>query len=79
MAIVKMKKLRLIAMREQRDELMGRLLRLGCLEVHEPEGMLSDEQTAALLRPERAGLTAARNRQAEMESALRVLGKYAPA
>ena len=78
MAIVKMKKLRLIAMREQRDELMGRLLRLGCLEVHEPEGMLSDEQTAALLRPERAGLTAARNRQAEMESALRVLGKYAP-
>ena len=78
MAIVKMKKLRLIAMREQRDELMGRLLRLGCLEVHEPEGMLSDEQTTALLRPERAGLTAARNRQAEMESALRVLGKYAP-
>ena len=42
MAIVKMKKLRVIALRQQRDDLMRQLLRLGCVEVQEPEGMLSD-------------------------------------
>ena len=78
MAIVRMKKLRLIALRQQRDALMDRLLRLGCVEIHEPEGMLSDEEAAALLRPERAGLSEARTSQAEMESALRVMERYAP-
>ncbi len=78
MAIVKMKKLRVIVLRQQRDELMRQLLRLGCVEVHEPEGMLSDPEAAALLHPERAGLTEARARQAEMESALKVMAHYAP-
>ena len=78
MAIVKMKKLRLIAVRQQRDQLMDQLLRLGCLEIREPEGMLADEAAAQMLRPERAGLTEARNRAAEMEAALRVMAKYAP-
>ncbi len=78
MAIVKMKKLRLIAVRAQRDELMGQLLRLGCVEVHEPEGMLSDPDAAALLKPERAGLAEARNREAELSAALKVLKRYAP-
>ena len=78
MAIVRMKKLRVVAMRDQRDELMRRLLRLGCVEVHEPEDTLSDPGAAERLRPERAGLAEARSRQAEMESALRVMDRYAP-
>ena len=78
MAIVKMKKLRCLAMRDQRDGLMDRLLRLGCVEIHEPEGMLSDPDVAALLKPERAGLVTARTRQAEVEAALAVLGRHAP-
>ena len=78
MAIVKMKKLRVIAPRDQRDELMRQLLRLGCVEVREPEGMLADPEAAALLRPERAGLTAARNQEAEVNAALKVLDQYAP-
>ena len=78
MSIVKMKKLRVIALRDQRDGLMRQLLRLGCVEVHEPEGMLSDPDVAALLRPERAGLTTVRTKQGEMEAALRALGRYAP-
>ena len=78
MAIVKMKKLRIIALRDQRDILMRELLRLGCVQVHEPEGLLSDPDAADLLRPERAGLAMARTRQGEMESALRVLNRYAP-
>ena len=78
MAIVKMKKLRVIALRDQRDELMRQLLRLGCVEVHEPEGMLADPEAAALLRPERAGLTTARTQEAELNAALKVMGQYAP-
>ncbi len=78
MAIVKMKKLRVIALRQQRDDLMRQLLRLGCVEVQEPEGMLSDPEAAEALRPERAGLTAARTREAEMDSALKVMAHYAP-
>lgn len=78
MAIVKMKKLRVFAPRTLRDELMRQLLRLGCVEVHEPEEMLADPEAAALLRPERANLPEARTRLAEMESALRVMARYAP-
>ena len=78
MAIVKMKKLRVIALRQQRDDLMRQLLCLGCVEVQEPEGMLSDPEAAEALRPERAGLTAARTREAEMDSALKVMAHYAP-
>ncbi len=78
MAIVKMKKLRVLALREQRDELMRQLLRLGCVEIREPEWMLSDPEAAALLRPERAGLTDARNQEAELTAALKVMDQYAP-
>ncbi len=78
MSIVRMKKLRVIAIRSQRDELMRSLVHLGCVQVHEPEEMLSDPDAAALLRPERAGLMNARNRQAEMQSAIKVLERYAP-
>lgn len=78
MAIVKMKKLRVIAVRDQRDALLLALARLGCVEVHEPAGMLADEDSAALLRPERAQLTALRTEHSGMLAALRVLERYAP-
>ena len=79
MAIVKMKKLRVIALRDQRDALMERLMRLGCVQVDpRPEGMLSDPDTAALLTPERAGVARLRTQQTEMQAALKVLGHYAP-
>ena len=35
--IVKMKKLRLLAMKPQRDELLRQLQLMGCVEVSEPE------------------------------------------
>ncbi|MCD8115541.1 MAG: V-type ATP synthase subunit I [Oscillospiraceae bacterium] len=74
-----MKKLRVIAIRDQRDDLMRALVHLGCVQVHEPDEMLLDPDAAALLRPERAGLMNARNRQAEVQSAIKVLERYAPA
>ena len=78
MSIVRMKKLRIIAVRSQRDELMLRLQRFGCVEVHEPADTLADEDAAALLRPEHARLAQLRTEQSGMLSALKVLDTYAP-
>jgi V/A-type H+-transporting ATPase subunit I len=78
MSIEKMKKLRIIALRQQRDDLMRQLMRLGCVQVHEPTEMLSDPDVAAILRPERAGLAAARTELNQLQAALKVLGQYAP-
>lgn len=79
MAIVPMKHLRLIALREDREELLKKLQRLGCVEVSRaeapedvPEEIAADrtgEHTAALLREERTAL----------ESALATLHRFAPA
>ena len=73
-----MKKLRVIVLREQRDGLMRRLMREGCAEIREPAGMLSDPETAALLRPERAGLAQLRTEQSRLAAAIKILGQYAP-
>jgi V/A-type H+-transporting ATPase subunit I len=78
MSIVKMKKLRIIALRDQRDDLMCGLMKLGCVQIHQPEGMLSDPDVAALLRPERGGLTKARSQQSQLQSAVKILAQYVP-
>ncbi len=78
MAIVKMKKLRLMAVRSARDELLRELLRHGCVEVSEP-AELQDEAFASLLRREDGGLMAARSRQQALQQALDILNRYAPA
>ena len=49
MAIVKMKKLRVVALSSQREQLLRQLLRLGCVEVSQPEEILSDPRWAELL------------------------------
>ena len=54
MAIVKMKRLRLLGMRPDREELLSTLQRLGCVEVNEPDLDLSDPEWAALARPDGA-------------------------
>lgn len=78
MAIVKMKKIRLITLRQQRDELMETLLRLGCVEVRPPDELLSDPETAALLRRECGSVGEARARLGTLQSAVKVLEHYAP-
>ena len=78
MAIVKMKKLRLMAVRSARDELLRELLRRGCVEVSEP-AELQDEAFSSLLRRENGELMAARSQQQALQNALSILGRYAPA
>ena len=73
MAIVKMKKLRLMVARSQKDCLLEELAKLGCVQVSEmdelPEG----------LRSESSGVLEARGRQTVFASALNILDKCAPA
>ena len=76
MAIVKMKKLRVVALSSQREQLLRQLLRLGCVEVSQPEEILSDPHWAALLHREDSSLPAMRTRLAEVQTALDALGKY---
>ena len=78
MSIVKMKRLRLIGMRDQREELLRLLQHMGCVEVSEPEDRKEDPEWSALTRPDPAPLTRAREAKASAEAALRTLAKYAP-
>ena len=78
MAITKMKRLRLIAMNQDRDALLKSLLHAGCVEISEPEAYLEDEEWSALLRRGSGDLSEAKAVQMELKQAVDVLAKYAP-
>lgn len=78
MAIVKMKRLRIIALASQKEELLSRLLHLGSVEVSEPQAEWNDPEWSALLKRSESALADAKQRLAQVEAALQVLQKYAP-
>ncbi len=78
MAIVKMKRLKLIALAKDRDALLSSLQHAGCVEVREPTEYLDDASYAALLHRDAANLAEARTGLTELQHALDVLGQYAP-
>lgn len=78
MAIVKMKRLRLIGMRSDRESLLKLLQKLGCVEIGEPAIDLSDPAWASLAKPEGRGLSQAKEQSNTINNALSVLKKYAP-
>ncbi len=78
MAIVKMKRLRLVAMQEDREEILRVLQRMGCVEIGEPCVDWSDPLWAGLSRPDGGKLSDARSRKNAGEQALGVLKRYAP-
>ena len=59
-----MKRLRLLAMRQDREALLRALQDLGCVEVEEPELDLSGPEREALARPDAQALSAAKERAA---------------
>ena len=71
-----MKKLRVMAMADSRDALLRELLRLGCVEISEPTGKLSDPAWAALLRRDASTLAQTKNEQGEAAAALDALKRY---
>ena len=77
MAIVKMKKLRVMAMADRREELLKGLLRLGCVEVSEPDDKLADPAWSALLKRGTSDLAETRTELADVNTALAAIKRYA--
>ena len=76
MAMVKMKKLRVMAMADSREALMKGLLHLGCVEISEPDGYLADPAWAPLLRRETSRLTETRSEITDVNTALAAIKRY---
>ena len=70
MSIVKMKRIRLIALAEERDALLSSLLHVGCVEISEPSEYLADEDYAALLHRDTTDLAQVKGELSELQSAL---------
>ncbi len=79
MAIVKMKRLRLLGLRPDRERLLRALQSLGCVELREPAIDLSDPQWAGMAKPDPSGLEQAREQSLLLNAALDALRRYAPA
>ena len=75
MAIVKMRRLRLIGLRSDQEELLRLLQKLGCVQISQPEQL--PEEIPAGSAPDGAALNAARDAAAELRTALAVLDRYA--
>ena len=74
MAIVKMKKLRLMVIRSEKDHLLRDLERLGCVEFSE----LDEDLAEAGLVQENADALTLRNTQNAILNAIALLDRYAP-
>ncbi len=77
MAIVKMKRIRAIAMASRREELLQGLLHLGCVEISEPDGRLADPRWSALLGRGTSRLVSAKEDISNAETARTAIEKYA--
>ena len=77
MAIVKMKRLRLVGMRSDRESLLRLLQKLGCVEVSEPAIDLTDPDWAALAKPGGGELASGKEQELLLNNALTILQKYA--
>ena len=74
MAILQMKRLRLMILRSKKEALLQELTKRGCVQLTE-----LDEEARELLRPAGSELMALKSEQAAYEKALALLGSYAPA
>ena len=79
MAILKMKRLRLMLVRSRKEELLRELAKLGCVEFSELEGELQESGLSDQVRRESSELMSLRGKQASLEHAVELLNQYAPA
>lgn len=79
MAIVKMKKLRLMAVRSKKDALLRELIQHGCLEFSELEGQVRDAELGEVLRREDTRLMTLKSQHASLSHAVAILDRYVPA
>ena len=78
MSIVKMKRIRLIALAKDREALLSSLLHVGCVELREPTEYLADDAWSSLLHREGSAAAEAKAQLTELQHALDVLAQYAP-
>ena len=78
MSIVRMKKIRLIAMQSQKEALLSRMMHVGCVQVLEQKAKLSDPEWAALLSKDTSSLSKYKTQLNHLNNALEALDKYAP-
>ena len=79
MAIVKMKKLRVVAMADLREELLKGLLHLGCVEISEPGEELTEPAWARAFMKGTSNLVETRSELAEVTTALEAIKRYGTA
>ena len=79
MAILNMKRLRLMLVRSRKEELLRELAKLGCVEFAELEGELQEDGLSDQVRRESSALMALRGKQTSLEHAVDLLNQYAPA
>ena len=78
MAILKMKRLRLMLVRSQKEELLKELARLGCVQVSELSKEVQEQESEGLVRREGSELGKLKTQQAALERAVELLKLYAP-
>lgn len=76
MAIVKMKKLRVMAMAAYRETLLKGLQHLGCVEISEPDRKLNDPAWASLVKRDTSCLIEVRNQITDVYTALDAIKRY---
>ena len=78
MAIVKMKKLRVMAMAADQERLLHQLQHLGCVEISQPSEELEDTKWASMIEPKESQQVQIRAEMSEAQSALAAVNEYAP-
>lgn len=79
MAIEKMKKLQLTAVKSEREAILRELMLLGCVHISEPEEAEPESPEAAVFSRESAGLSECKAEYDKLLAALEILNKYSPA
>ena len=75
---MQMKKLRLLAVRDVKEELLRELIRRGCVEISELEGEIEGTELEGLLHRESTDVSALRSKHAALVHAVELLDVYAP-
>ena len=78
MAILKMKKLRLMAVRSKKDELLRELIRHGCVEFSELEGEIQGSQLENLVSRESSDTATLKSQYTSLNHAIALLNTYVP-
>jgi len=78
MAILQLKKLRLAAVRSDKDDLLKELIRHGCVEFSEIEEEISGSESASLFRKEETAFLDLVSDRTVITQALRILDRYVP-